>query len=66
VGRKLILNSGDLVRFWLDPWMDNAPLKSMFPQLYDIFQAQNWTFLRVKNNNFILPFRKRLTPVLLE
>jgi hypothetical protein len=45
VARKLILNSGDLVRFCLDPWTDNAPLKSMFPQLCDICQAQNLTFL---------------------
>jgi hypothetical protein len=35
-------------------------------QLYDICQAQNCTFLKIKNNNFILLFRRRLTPALLD
>jgi hypothetical protein len=46
--------------------MDNTPLNSRFPLLYDIFQTQNWTFLQVRNNNFIITFRRRLTPVLLD
>jgi hypothetical protein len=35
-------------------------------QLYDICQAQNCTFLKIRNNNIILLFRRRLTPALLD
>jgi hypothetical protein len=43
-GRKIILNKGDLVRFWIDPWLNNTHLFEAFPALFDICQWQDSTF----------------------
>ena len=32
-GRKIILKSGNVVRFWKDPWLDNKPLMESFSRL---------------------------------
>jgi hypothetical protein len=40
-GREVILNSGNLISFWLDPWLNDTPLASSHPDLFDIFQAQD-------------------------
>jgi hypothetical protein len=49
-GRKIILNKGDLVRFWIDPWLNNTHLFEAFPALFDICQRHDWTFEKVLNS----------------
>jgi hypothetical protein len=47
--RKLILNKGEPVRFWIDPWLDNIPLCESFPALFDNCQGQDRTFEKAIN-----------------
>jgi hypothetical protein len=61
-GRKLILNKGGLVRFWIDPWLDQVPLCEAYPALYDTCHAQYWTSEKVLSRGFIIPFRRGLLP----
>jgi hypothetical protein len=35
-GRSFKLNNGKLVSFWLDPWLDDKPLCTYYPILYDL------------------------------
>lgn len=59
-GRKIILNSGNLMRLWLDPWYNNKNLSDQFPQLFDLCQKQNCTIAEFVDCNFLIPFRRRL------
>jgi hypothetical protein len=43
-GRRIVLKKGDLVRFWIDPWLDDKPLCEVYSNLFDICQGQEWTF----------------------
>jgi hypothetical protein len=61
-GRKIILNKGNLVRFWIDPWLDNRPLFEVYPTHFDICQGQDWTFEKVLSCDFAVPFRRMLLP----
>jgi hypothetical protein len=61
-GRKIIVNKGDLVRFWIDPWLDNKSLFDVYLTLFDICQGQDWTFEKVLNCDFVVPFRRMLLP----
>jgi hypothetical protein len=65
-GRKVILNRGNIVRFWLDPWLNNTPLCESYPSLFDVCHAQEWTFEKVLSCNLVIPFRRRLCQVLQE
>jgi hypothetical protein len=55
-GRKLVLNKGDLVRFWKDSWTGDPPWCDQFPVLFDICQMQNCTIRQFVDNNIDLPF----------
>ena len=66
IGRRVTLRKGDIIRFWHDPWFQDAPLKISNPVLFDISHAQDYTFGQVLENNLVIPFRRRLTPVLLQ
>ena len=63
-GRNLILKKGNLVRFWKDPWLDGCSLCVSYPSLFDICQAQDWTFEKGLECNFSLPFRRRFLPAM--
>jgi hypothetical protein len=63
-GRKVILHKGDIVRFWLDPWLNDTPLCLSHQELYDISQGQDFTFASFAGVNFEVPFRRRLSPEL--
>jgi hypothetical protein len=65
-GRKIVLNGGDLVRFWQDPWEDKPPVCVMFPDLFDICQLQECTVKFFVENGKTLPFRRRLHGRLLD
>lgn len=65
-GRKLILNSGDLVRLWHDPWLDSSILKTSYPMLFDIRNNQECTLSSFVANGCVPSFRRRLTPELYE
>jgi hypothetical protein len=57
---------GDIVKFWLDPWLNDIALCSAFPLLFDIYLAQEVTFYNVLQCDFNIPFRRRLSTGLLE
>ena len=59
-GRKVNINKGDLARVWHDPWVDNGILREHFPVLYDICQDQDCTIASFVDNDYNLPFRRRL------
>lgn len=59
-GRKIIINKGDLVRVWHDPWMSDIPLKNCFPMLFDVCQQQNDTLAEFVSASYEMPFRRRL------
>ena len=61
-GRKVILQKGDVVRFWKDPWLDGYSLCVSYPGLFDICQAQDWTFEKVLSVECEVPFRRRFLP----
>jgi predicted outer membrane lipoprotein len=46
-GRHVVLNEGNLVRFWLVPWLNGVPLSCAFPLLFDISLAQEVVFQNV-------------------
>ena len=52
------------MRFWKDLWLDDCSLCVSYPSLFDICQAQDWTFDKVVECDFNLPFRRRLLPVM--
>jgi hypothetical protein len=64
--RQVVLNRGDIVMFCLDPWLNDIALFSAFPVLFDISLAQEVTFQQAIQCGFNIPFRRRLSPVLLE
>jgi hypothetical protein len=64
LGRKIILHKGDIVRFWLDPSLNNLALCVSYPELYNISKGQEFTFERYVNSGFDIPFRRRLSQVL--
>lgn len=59
-GRKIVINSGKLVRLWHDPWFSDVPLKNHFPVLFDIYQKQECTLADFILASCELPFRRRL------
>jgi hypothetical protein len=61
-GRKVLLQKGNLVRFWMDPSLGDTPLCESFPALFDICQGQDWTFERAMSCNLDVPFRRRMLP----
>jgi hypothetical protein len=46
-GREVVLNKGDIVRFWLDPWEGDVPLAEKYPGLFNICHSQEVTFEQV-------------------
>jgi hypothetical protein len=64
LGRRFILHKGDIVCFWLDPWLNNSALCVSYPELYNISQGQEFTFDRYANSDFEIPFRRRFSQVL--
>jgi hypothetical protein len=56
-GRKVELKRGNLVRFWLDPWLDNIPLNESHPLLFNISLVPDVTFEHVVQSVFNIPFR---------
>jgi hypothetical protein len=66
VGRQVILNMGDIVRLWLDRWLNDIALCSAFPLLFYISLAQEVTFQNVLQCDLNIPFSRRLSTGLLE
>jgi hypothetical protein len=60
-GRKVNLKSGNIMRFWLDPWSDENPLCLSHPRLFDISLAQEVTFQHVLKVNLNVHFRRHMT-----
>ena len=59
-GRKVNINSGNLARVWHDPWIDDTALCERFPDLFTIYQDQEYTVASWVANNYNLDFRRRL------
>jgi hypothetical protein len=64
--RIVTLNKGNLVRFWIYPWLDDTPLFESFPALFDICQGQDWTFKKVINFGMDVPFRRRIPAMVVQ
>jgi hypothetical protein len=60
-GRKVLLQKGNLVRFRMDPWLDDTPLCESFTALFDICQGKDWMFQKVMSCNLIVPFEEDVT-----
>lgn len=60
-GRKLVLNSGNLIRLWHDPWLGSSILKKEYPILFDICNNQKCTVACFVADGCSLSFRRRLT-----
>jgi hypothetical protein len=60
-GRKVMLQKGNLVRFLMDPWLDDTPLCESFTALFDICQGKDWMFQKVMSCNLIVPFEEDVT-----
>jgi hypothetical protein len=65
-GRSIILNIGNILRFWNNIWLDNSTLMDKYPELFDVCQEVYITFQFCSHKNFVLQFRRRLFHVLLE
>jgi hypothetical protein len=63
--RQLILNMGNLVRLWLDPWMNGISLCSAYPMFLNISLAQDVTFEHVMRSKFKIPYRRCMLPDML-
>ena len=48
------------------PWLDGHSLCVSYPSLFDISQAQDWSFEKVLSNNCVIPFRRRFLPLMEE
>jgi hypothetical protein len=50
-GREFKINSGRLVSFWLDPWMNGKPLCTTYHVLYDLCMNQRSSVREVMEMN---------------
>ena len=59
-GTKLVLNNGNYIGLWEDPWLNNMTLENHFPILFDICQNQGCTISEFASSDYQLKFRHRL------
>jgi hypothetical protein len=58
-GLTYILWNGNKIRFWLDVWVGNCPLKVAFPRLFEICNHQERSVARVlRDGNLNMTFRR--------
>ena len=62
IGRKVILNSGNLARMWLDPCGVERPLCVQSPVLFSVCNNQEIIVARFRENVEASFFRRRLNP----
>jgi hypothetical protein len=55
-GMKVILNNGELVRFWKDHWSGEIPMCACFPALFDVYQNQDCSIIFFVEMQSILLF----------
>jgi hypothetical protein len=63
-GRSFKLNNGKLVSFWLDPWLDDKPLCTYYPILYDLCLNAKSSVYGVHNEGWVVPFKIILPPII--
>ena len=64
VGRKIRLESGDLLRVWKDSINGLSPFQTLYPSLFEICNNQDCTIDSFKSVDVHSFFRRRLTPEL--
>lgn len=59
---KLSLGCGNLIRFWLDLWVDSIPLRSRFPRLYNLSSLKDCLISSFKfsDNSWNFHFHRNL------
>jgi hypothetical protein len=65
-GRKFMVNNGKLVSFWLDSWLEDKPLCSVYPILYDMCTNKSCSVWEVAKVGWVLQFRVNLPSIVRE
>ena len=65
-GRKIKTGRGDRTLFWLDPWLTQQPLCTLYPVLFDLCDMKKCTVLDFLTINGQLHFSRWLPPLLFE
>ena len=61
-GRKIKTGRGDRTLFWLDPWLTQQPLCTLYPVLFDLCDMKKCTMLDFLTINGQLHFSRWLPP----
>ena len=59
-GRRVVIQSGDVARLWIDPIGNNTPLAEQFPRLFSICNFPECTVAQCLNADPSSFFRRRL------
>lgn len=59
-GRTVSIKNGENVRFWLDPWLYEEPLKDIAPILYKLSMNKLVSVAKVKNGEVSMQFSRWL------
>ena len=59
---KFVVGNGQATRFWEDSWIDDTPLATQYPTLYNVTRHKNVLVADVLANNAVhIEFRRNLT-----
>jgi len=61
-GTSWVVGNGKRVRFWIDVWLHNCPLRISFPRLYRICRQQEASVADMYEVKWQLDLRRRLGP----
>jgi hypothetical protein len=59
-GRVFKINNGNMVSFWLDTWMGDAPICQSYPVLFELAMNKKCPVSEVKENGLVIQFKIRL------
>jgi hypothetical protein len=65
-GREYKINNGKSISFWLDVWLDDQPLCTRYPVLYELSMDKNCYVYEMTNAEWVIRFRIRLQGILRE
>jgi hypothetical protein len=63
-GRAYKVNNGKLVSFWLDPWLDDDPICTMYPILYGLATHKELSVYDAAAAEWVIQFNIRLPPLI--
>jgi hypothetical protein len=59
-GRRVKINNGKAVSFWLDPWLDEMPFYQKYDVLFELAVNQKCCVKEVEENGWVIQFKVRL------